>query len=300
MNTSHRIAILVTASAALAGCTQYESWRDGRRNAIDLTSRRDAGTAYSNSGQGGGFSTQWQATSAGLMQPDRLSTDRIHDDRRTWQDDRTVADARTSDETGKRTYEDRTQRAVTSADQQILATLHTNNQEQIALGRLAQSKGATEEVRAYGTILARDHAQNDEKLARVAKETGFNLNSTQWRATETTTWSEGKRTTEQQRSMTDPVRTDKAAGMPTDTHHRLQSLSGSDFDRQFSQHMVQGHRDLITTVEQAISTASDRRVRSYLDATLDTLREHETRVTRLVSTLDNTSGTLGQAPGSDR
>lgn len=54
-------------------------------------------------------------------------------------------------------------------DARILSILHAKNLEEVELGRLAQNKGASAEVRAYGQMLIQDHGQNDDEVQRLAQ-----------------------------------------------------------------------------------------------------------------------------------
>ncbi len=133
--------------------------------------------------------------------------------------------------------------AAASPDARILSILHAKNQEEIAIGKLAQEKGASTEVKQYGQMLVADHSASDEQVRAAAEAAGVTL-------------------TPPPVSSTDPTA-------------ELRGLSGEAFDRALAEKMRVGHAELIKTVEEAQSRVRDEDVRQLLTDTLETLRKHE-------------------------
>jgi putative membrane protein len=82
---------------------------------------------------------------------------------------------------------------------------------EIQIGKLAQRKGTSEEVKRFGEKLVADHGANLEKAKSVAQSIGVT-------------------------PPTAPNAAQKAS------YDRLNKLSGSEFDRKFAAHMVQDHK----------------------------------------------------------
>src|SRR5215213_1268077 len=52
----------------------------------------------------------------------------------------------------------------------VLSKLHHANQMEIEAGKLAQEKGSSKAVKAYGKTLVRDHSAADKKVLATAKQ----------------------------------------------------------------------------------------------------------------------------------
>ena len=57
----------------------------------------------------------------------------------------------------------------------ILAQIHQANLKEIAIGKMAQGKASTSEVRAYADQLVQDHTNADQMVVAMAQKTGAHL-----------------------------------------------------------------------------------------------------------------------------
>ena len=57
----------------------------------------------------------------------------------------------------------------------ILAQIHQANLKEIAIGKMAQEKASTDEVRAYADQLVQDHTNADQMVVAMAQKTGAHL-----------------------------------------------------------------------------------------------------------------------------
>src|SRR5450432_3904578 len=64
----------------------------------------------------------------------------------------------------------------TTAD--TLQKLHASNQKEIAMGKQAIDRASSEDVKALGRVLVKDHAAGDRQVAKLAKDEGLTLNET--------------------------------------------------------------------------------------------------------------------------
>jgi putative membrane protein len=154
---------------------------------------------------------------------------------------------------------------TTSPDIRILSILHAKNQEEIELGRLAQEKGLSDDVRRFGEDLVSSHSENDRRVLEVATTANATLL--------------------EQAEVKEMMRRERGASAEPAPDHlaELRALEGEAFDRAFAQKMQAGHRELIRTVEKAQERVRDENVRDLLARTLPVLREHEQTATRLAS-----------------
>lgn len=184
---SSRAALLLAAATLTAGgCEQMQSTRESMGRRWDSTKQawqeagkdtyaRDARTAYSNSGQGGGFSSYWQQKDAHMGAMDS----REYESRGSTASS-TNRDGWRISQDSRRDDNSNTSMNANDADVRILNFVHSKNLEEVQLGRLAQSKGTTEDVREFGRVLVKDHSQNDERLMALASDLRITLSDSMW------------------------------------------------------------------------------------------------------------------------
>lgn len=124
----------------------------------------------------------------------------------------------------------------------VIEALKADNNE-VALGALAQSRGASAKVRDYGRMLVDDHGAHARKLADLERNMGL--------------------------SPTPALSDDgmKAKAM-------LEGLHGAEFDAAFKQHMIEDHTKDIAKYEDASKTATSTALRQTALDTLPTLHKH--------------------------
>jgi putative membrane protein len=135
---------------------------------------------------------------------------------------------------------------------EVLSRIHATNQLEIEVGELAQKKGQSEEVRAYGDRLVRDHAVADGKILDLAtKENVAILEPT-------------------------PMSAEEKSNMAVhrELAPKLQALSGTEFDNQFLSAIQMGHADAIKMLE-GVNT-EDAKVQGLIAKLIPILKQHLT------------------------
>lgn len=115
--------------------------------------------------------------------------------------------------------------------------------EEIRLGQLAQTKGTNDEIKNLGKMIETAHNQAQNELQALAAKKQISLPT----------------------SPTDNV---------LDAYKKLQDKKGTDFDKEFSDMMVSGHKDAISKFEKASTDAADADIRSWATSMLSGLRSH--------------------------
>ena len=126
--------------------------------------------------------------------------------------------------------------------QAFLMKAMEGNLAEVALGKLAQQKGASEGVKNLGRQLETDHSAANQKAMTVAASMG----------------------------VTPPTKPDKKH---QETYEKLSKLSGPAFDREFVQLAVSGHRKEIGEFEKEAKQPNNP-VASYASETLPSLQKH--------------------------
>jgi putative membrane protein len=126
---------------------------------------------------------------------------------------------------------------------QFLVKVAGINLEEIKLGQLAQQKSTMPDVKDMGKMMEDDHTKAESDLTALALK----------------------------KSITIPSTLDTTAQAD---YQKLNSLSGSDFDKMYSDMMVNGHTVAIDLFEKESLDAGDTDIRQLAIATLPALQMH--------------------------
>jgi putative membrane protein len=114
---------------------------------------------------------------------------------------------------------------------------------EVELGKLAQDKSPTQNVKDYGAMMVKDHSAANDKLKSIADGKNIKLPSSP-----------------------------SVAQMATKT--KLEVLKGTAFDKSYIKGMVKDHQEDIKEFENEASTGQDADAKAYASATLPTLKAH--------------------------
>ncbi len=128
-------------------------------------------------------------------------------------------------------------------DAQFLVDAAEINREEISLGQLAQQKGASDHVKELGKMMENAHTKSLADLTALAQNKNISLPTSQ---TEN-----GK-----------------------DAYKKLNDKSGNDFGKEYSNMMVNGHKEAIKLFEKASADCTDPDIKAWAAATLPALRTH--------------------------
>jgi len=130
---------------------------------------------------------------------------------------------------------------VDSASKKFLTTAIEGDLAEIDVGKLAQQKGQSEDVKSFGQQLVKDHSEHKDKAIALAKQLGVD-------------------------PPTGPSVAQKA------TYLKLKLLSGASFDRSFANSMVKDHQADIEDYQK--QTAKNDPTGPFAKETLPTLQKH--------------------------
>jgi putative membrane protein len=114
---------------------------------------------------------------------------------------------------------------------------------EVAMGKLAQSNGGSNDVKEYGKMLEKDHGEAGDKLKSIANSEGISFPTTM--------------TDEQNQHMA-----------------HLQSMTGADFDKAFIPMMIDDHTKDIAEFKKAAAGNENEKVKNFASTTLPTLETH--------------------------
>jgi len=131
----------------------------------------------------------------------------------------------------------------------ILEQIHQANLKEIEIGKLAEEKASTDEVRAYAVQLVNDHTNADQMVAATAQKKGTRLRDSA------------------------AARREGARGKAAE--QRLSSASGTQFDRLFLEQSSADHKKLISELQQEREDATDDDVEALIDKIMPILQQHQ-------------------------
>lgn len=134
----------------------------------------------------------------------------------------------------------------------FVTTAAQDGMTEVAAGRVALSKSQDASIRSFAQRMVTDHGKANAELESIAKSKGIEV----------------------------PKKLDaKHQGMVDS----LSAKAGSEFDREYSQHMNMDHSKAIALFESAAKT-TDPELASFARKTLPTLKEHKVLAEKLPAT----------------
>jgi len=127
------------------------------------------------------------------------------------------------------------------SDAQFLVTVAQINLEEIQLGQLAQTNALMSHVKELGNRMATEHAKAQSDLQTLAAKKLITLPTT-------------------------------LSNKGMDANNKLMDKNGKDFDKEYSEMMVNGHKDTLDKFQKASIEASDPDIRYWARTMLPTLR----------------------------
>ena len=128
-------------------------------------------------------------------------------------------------------------------DRKFLEEAAQGGMAEVELGKLAQQKAASDQVKQFGKKMADDHAKANEELKKIASNKGVNL-------------------------PTDLSSSDRRE------YDKLQKKSGADFDREYMKEMVSDHKKDVKDFQSEARSAKDADIKNFAASTLPTLQQH--------------------------
>jgi putative membrane protein len=126
---------------------------------------------------------------------------------------------------------------------QFITSAAKINLGEIALGKLAEQKGANPAVRDFGKLMVYDHTKLEDQLQDLAKAKGITLPT-------------------------------QPGAREANLQQQLSNESGAPFDQTYIQHMLSGHKQAITDFENEIEHGTNPAFKSYAESGLPLIQDH--------------------------
>jgi len=114
---------------------------------------------------------------------------------------------------------------------------------EVKLGELAQTKGSSPQVKELGKMMVTDHSKANEELTSLASQKNISLPN---------------------------MLSDKSQ----QKFDKLATKTGTDFDKEYSSAMVEGHKDVLSKFKKESEDGKDADLRSWAEGKLPVLQHH--------------------------
>ncbi|MBI5472778.1 MAG: DUF4142 domain-containing protein [Ignavibacteriae bacterium] len=138
---------------------------------------------------------------------------------------------------------DKTKGKLSTSDADFLTEAWQGGMLEVRLGRLASEKSTNADVKNFGEMMKDDHTKVNDQLKQLAVRKGVKLDS-------------------------------KMEKAHMDTYSRLSRLSGTEFDKEYMDLMVDDHEEDVDKFQKMAEVADDPDVKSFASKHLSTLKHH--------------------------
>lgn len=114
---------------------------------------------------------------------------------------------------------------------------------EVQLGKLAQEKGQSQEVKDYGRQMVEDHQKANDKLKQILQKEKVELPS-------------------------------DLLDKHQEILDRFQNLEGAEFDQAYARQMVQDHQDVVSAFEKAQERIENQEIKTWVENTTRHVRHH--------------------------
>ncbi len=128
-------------------------------------------------------------------------------------------------------------------DQKFVKEAASGGMMEVKLGQMASEKASSEEVKAFGERMVKDHTKANDELKQLASANNMTIPDQMM---------------DEQQMMVD----------------KMSKLSGKDFDEEYMKDMVEDHKKDIGDFEDAASKANNSELKSFAEKTTPILKEH--------------------------
>jgi putative membrane protein len=136
-----------------------------------------------------------------------------------------------------------TAKHMTASDRMFIRKAAEGGEAEVELGKLAQEKAASPEVKQFGERMVNDHSKANDQLQEVVQKEGVTL----------------------------PTKLDAKDAA---TKARLEKLSGEAFDRAYMKDMVADHTKDVREFKNEAKNGKDPDVKNFAAQTAPTLEDH--------------------------
>jgi putative membrane protein len=130
-----------------------------------------------------------------------------------------------------------------SFDASFVKKMANIDMTEIELGKVAQEKASSADVKSFGDRMVKDHSNINDQLKTVAEKLNVKM---------------PEKVNAKHQALID----------------KLSKLSGAEFDKSYSEAMADGHEKAVKQLEKAQTKVTQPDLKKFIDDTLPILKEH--------------------------
>jgi putative membrane protein len=163
----------------------------------------------------------------------------------------------------------------------VLSMLHHVNQDEIKLGRAAQSKATNDKVKGFAKDMVDDHTALDKKINEFVQKDG-----------------KGKVTLSS--SQIPASKRQEMKTMSEEAERKLSSATGATFDRSYMSEMLKGHEAVLSDLDAALPSLKGKdKLHDLVSDARDKVKDHRDHARDILKDLDRSTATGGSGtPGT--
>jgi putative membrane protein len=135
------------------------------------------------------------------------------------------------------------EKGISSKDKEFITKAASGGMMEVQLGKLAQQKASSKEVKDFGSKMEKEHGKANDELKNIVEQKKLTMPK------------------EMQRKHKSTVQ-------------KLEKLSGAEFDKKYMEEMVKDHKLDIKEFKEGSGKVKDPELKAWIDKTLPTLEEH--------------------------
>ena len=136
---------------------------------------------------------------------------------------------------------------------QVMAHYHAVNQMEISLGKAAEQKATSDNVKSFAKMLVTDHTDADKELTALAKKTGQMIPA---------------------EKPADATEKKQLADEKADATKLKSMKKGADFEREYLRMMVQGHEKELANIDANVAKLENAELIDSIKAKKDVFQKH--------------------------
>lgn len=179
---------------------------------------------------------------------------------------------------------------LSRTDEKFIKDAAMGGMMEVQMGKLGLKNGQSQAVKTYAQRLIDDHTKANAELKQLAAQKGVTLPDDHFASTSTSSGSG----TESESARTRVRGAEGEEHREHEAHARnlkkLESLSGTEFDREFARMAVKDHEKDVKEFEKAGQKADDTDVKAFAQKTAPVLREHLQQARSLTSQVGSSTG----------
>ena len=155
---------------------------------------------------------------------------------------------------------------TTPSPSEMLADLHTANQSEVDLGKVAEQRAQSKDVKAFGKRMVKDHTALDKDVQSWAKKNNATVGA----------------------PPQDDAHQAEMKKMQ-DLKQRLEGLSGTEFDKAYMQAMAEDHAKDLSKVQTFEQQTTNKSLKKLLEKSRKVIASHKKDADKLVQKLGATA-----------